>query len=287
MATRITNQATLTYQYAGTTGQAASNIATALLQEALSVAKTTLDTNYRRNGELTYILTATNSGANALTNVVLSDNLGAYTPTGGTAAVYPLTYTGPAQLYINGVLSGSITPTVSDTGVAFTIPSLAAGATATILYKAAANTAAPITAEAGITNTVTATGIADASTASHTITAANYADVSIVKDMSPSTITDGSTITYTFTLYNYGNTAATDVVLRDAFNPAPGNLTVSINGTTVPSSDYTYTAGVLTLPATGAATTLTVPAATFTQNTTTGVVSVTPGVTTVVVTGTI
>ena len=43
MATRITNQATLTYQYAGTTGQAASNIATALLQEALSVAKTTLD----------------------------------------------------------------------------------------------------------------------------------------------------------------------------------------------------------------------------------------------------
>ena len=73
MATRITNQATLTYQYAGTTGQAASNIATALLQEALSVAKTTLDANYRRNGELTYILTATNSGANALTNVVLSD----------------------------------------------------------------------------------------------------------------------------------------------------------------------------------------------------------------------
>ena len=166
MATRITNQATLTYQYAGTTGQAASNIATALLQEALSVAKTTLDTNYRRNGELTYILTATNSGANALTNVVLSDNLGAYTPAGGTAAVYPLTYAGPAQLYINGVLSGSITPTVSATGVTFTIPTLAAGATATILYKATANTAAPIAAEAGITNTVTATatGIADAST---------------------------------------------------------------------------------------------------------------------------
>ena len=116
---------------------------------------------------------------------------------------------------------------------------------------------------------------------------ADYADVSIVKDMSPSTITDGSTITYTFTLYNYGNTAATDVVLRDAFNPAPGNLSVSINGTAVPSGDYTYTAGVLTLPDTGAATTLTVPAATFTQDTTTGVVSVTPGVTTVVVTGTI
>lgn len=111
--------------------------------------------------------------------------------------------------------------------------------------------------------------------------------MSIVKDMSPSTITDGSTITYTFTLYNYGNTAATDVVLRDAFNPAPGNLSVSINGTAVPSSGYTYTAGVLTLPDTGAATTLTVPAATFTQDTTTGVVSVTPGVTTVVVTGTI
>ena len=96
------------------------------------VARYGKDGLYRRNGELTYILTATNSGANALTNVVLSDNLGAYTPAGGAAAVYPLTYAGPAQLYINGVLSGSITPTVSATGVTFTIPTLAAGATATV-----------------------------------------------------------------------------------------------------------------------------------------------------------
>ena len=287
MATLITNQATLTYQYAGTTGQAASNVATALLQEALSAAKTALDADYRRNGEITYVLTATNGSANTLTNVILNDNLGAYTPAGGASAVYPLTYTGPAQLYINGVLSGAITPTVTAAGISFEIPALAAGATATVLYKATANTAAPIAPDAAITNTVTAAadGIAEPSAARHTLNAGQYADVSIVKDMSPSTVTDGSAITYTFTLYNYGNTAATDVVLTDAFVPAPGNLAVSINGAAVPPADYTYAAGVLTLPERGAATALTVPAATFTQNPSTGVVSVAPGVTTVVVTG--
>lgn len=289
MATRITNQATLTYQYGTTTAQAASNVASVLLREALSASKTTLDTSYRRGGELTYILSATNSSANALTNVTLSDNLGGYTPSSGASTVYPLTYLGPAQLYINGVLSGSITPTSTADGIVFTVPSLASLATATILYKASVNENAALGSTSTIVNTLTvaADNITDSSTAAHIITVEDYADVSIVKDMSPDTLTDGSTITYTFTLYNYGNTAATGVVLNDTFSPAPTNLTVTINGTAVPSSDYVYSSGVLTLPESGADTTLSVPAATYTQSASTGTVTVTPGVTTVVVTGTI
>lgn len=188
MATQITNQATLTYQYGAVTASAASNIATATLQEALAVTKSALDSGYRGDQPVTYILTATNSSVNALTNVTLTDNLGAYTPTGGTAAVRPLTYTGPAQLYINGVLSGAVTPAVSGGNLVFTIPTLAAGATAMILYKAQANGTALLGAEDSITNTVTAAaaGLTDTSTAEYTLPAQTYADVSILKTMSPS-----------------------------------------------------------------------------------------------------
>ena len=52
-------------------------------------------------------------------------------------------------------------------------------------------------------------------------------------------------------------------------------------------ADYTYTDGVLTLPASGAAATLGVPAASIVQDAATGAVTVTPGETTVVVTGTV
>ena len=289
MATQITNQATLTYQYGAVTASAASNIATATLQEALAVTKSALDSGYRGDQPVTYILTATNSSVNALTNVTLTDNLGAYTPTGGTAAVRPLTYTGPAQLYINGVLSGAVTPAVSGGNLVFTIPTLAAGATAMILYKAQANGTALLGAEDSITNTVTAAaaGLTDTSTAEYTLSAQTYADVSILKTMSPSVLTDGSTVTYTFTLTNRGNAEATGVVLTDVFSPAPSNLTVSVNGAALTAADYTHTGGVLTLPASGSAYALTVPAATYAQDAATGAVTVTPGITNVVVTGTL
>ena len=66
MATQITNQATLTYQYGAVTASAASNIATAILQEALAVTKSALDSGYRGDQPVTYILTATNSSVNTM-----------------------------------------------------------------------------------------------------------------------------------------------------------------------------------------------------------------------------
>ena len=179
MARQITNQASLTYQYGGVTASAASNIATAILQETLSAAKTSLDAAYRSGQALTYILTLTNSGSAALTNVQAVDDLGTYTPAGGTAAVTPLTYTGPALLYVNGALSGPITPAAAENAITFTIPSIPAGATAMILYKARVNGNAQLAAGASVQNTVTATadGVAESVSAAHTVTAEDYADV--------------------------------------------------------------------------------------------------------------
>ena len=95
----------------------------------------------------------------------------------------------------------------------------------------------------------------------------------------------GGVLTSTFTIYNYGNAPATDVVMTDTFSPAPGSITVAVNGTTLPAADYSYAGGVLTLPAAASAYTLTIPAATFTRNAATGEVTVNTGTVTIVVAG--
>lgn len=290
MPTTITNQATLQYTYGATTATAASNIATTVLQDPFSVLKSTLESAYRANGELTYLVTLTNSSATTLSDVTVTDDLGTYAVS-PTLSVTPLFYTGPAQLYINGVFQFELVPEPGINSIVFTIASIPAGATAMLLYQATVSDEAPQATGASITNTVTvaASGVTGAITASHTIPAETYADVSIVKTMSPNPVSDGATLTYTFTAYNYGNTAATNVILSDTFSPAPvlTASSVSINGVTVSSADYTYTDGVLTLPSAGASIALTVPAATFTQDATTGAISTSPGTTVITVTGTI
>lgn len=288
MPTQITNQATLTYNYGSSTGSAASNIATVTLQDALSVQKSTLGNTYRANDEITYVLAMSNTGTTPLTDLSITDDLGTYTLPGSVSAT-PLTYVGPALLYINGTYNTTVTPTINANNIVFPIGSLPAGANAILLYRADTNGNAQLFPDSTITNTATfnATGLPAPITASATVTVENYASVQILKSMSPNPVSGGGTLTYTFTLYNYGNTEATGVVLSDTFNPAPTNIAVTLNGVTVPSASYTYTSGTLTLPVTGAATTITVPAATITQNDTTGAVTVSPGTTVITVTGTI
>ena len=74
--------------------------------------------------------------------------------------------------------------------------------------------------------------------------------------------------------------------MTDQFDPEPGSITVMVGGQVVPSSNYMYTDGLLTLPS-GSGYSLTVPSATISQNPTTGVVTVSPGTLVITVSGTI
>jgi uncharacterized repeat protein (TIGR01451 family) len=284
---QITNQANLTFNYGNVTGSAVSNIASATLLDPLSVEKTSVDSTYRAGDRVTYVLSVQNNGSVTVTDINLVDNLGTYT-LADSGSVTPLTYDGEAVLYINGVFSSAIDGEDTLNSVTFRLPSLAPGANALIVYHATVNEFAPLTLSSEITNTVnvTAPSITSPITDSNTITVENYADISIQKEMAPDPVSDGDLLTYTFTITNTGNLPATDVILTDAFNPAPANISVTVDGQTVAATDYTYENGLLTLP-TGNNYEMTVPAATVSRDPATGAVSVVPGVLLITVTGTI
>ena len=278
------NQATLTYN----NNVINSNITTGEIQEALTITKTALPDTYTQGNEVTYVINIRNTGTTARSDVTITDDLGAYSLNGQT--LVPLTYqAGTVTLFINGVPQDD--PAVT-AGPPLTVSGIdiPAGGVATVIYTARLNQFAPLDAGSTITNTVTAAGRGITPiTASETITAAEEADLTITKSLSPTVVTENGRITYTFVIQNTGNTpvvATDDAIITDTFDPALSDLAVTFNGAawTAPVN-YTYN------PVTGQFATnpgqITVPAATYTRDPVTGAVVIQPGVSTLTVIGTI
>ena len=268
-----------------------SNITEAELLAGLTLTKTAVTPTYTQGGNLVYALGLTNLGGSAYTGLTLTDNLGAYTPVGGTAEVVPLTYAdGSLLYYLDGVLQTA--PTVTAAGdLVISGINLPAGSTATFIYEAEANGFAPIAAGSTIVNTVTTNGGAGVGelTATATVTVSEAPQLTIAKAVCPTVIADNEPLTYTLIIQNLGNTpviATDNVVISDTFNPILSDITVTLNGVALTEgTGYTYN------PATGVFTTVagvvTVPAATYTQDPATGRITTVPGVAVLTVTGTV
>ena len=284
----IENFATVSYTSGGITETKISNIAEISVESAIGFTKTSLGNTYTDDSILTYILTVTNSSGIGIIGSTITDNLGTYVF--GATELTPLEYVSPAVLLINGQdVSAQLVVDSSVPGsLTFTLPTIPAGATANIIYNAQVNDYAPLAVDSTITNTSTFESNSECAdtSASATVSVANAANISIIKQMCPNPVLCGDTITYTIKIYNYGNTAAENVILTDDFNPAPANITVSRDGVLLLGTDYTYIDGTLTVPSSSASP-VTVPPATFTQDPITGLITITPGVVEYTITGTI
>ena len=282
---QFTNQAQLSYNNATVN----SNVAVGEILEVLSANKIAVTDTYAQGGDVTYVISAVNSGATPLSGLSVSDNLGAY-PFGETT-LYPLAYKGGSvRLYINGVLQAAPAVTAGPPLV-FSNITIPANSNMVLVYEANVTTFAPLGEGDSIVNTATVAGggLSTPVTVTETVTPVAEPMLSITKCISPVPVTENGIVTYTFQIRNNGNTpadAAANVTLSDTFLPVLSGLTVLLDGVALAEgTGYTYavTEGdFATVPGV-----ITVPAATYTQDPVTGVWSVTPGVTTLTVSGTI
>ena len=282
---QFTNQAQLSYNNATIN----SNIAVGEILEILSADKIAVTTTYTAGGDVTYVISAVNSGTTPVGGISVTDNLGAYPF--GEETLYPLTYKdGSVRLYINGVLQAAPT-TVAGPPLVISGITLPANSNMVLVYEATVNSFAPLGEGDSVVNTATVTGngIATPITATETVTPATEAMLDITKSISPVPVAENGVVTYTFVIRNSGNTpadATANVTLTDTFLPILSDLTVLLNGVALAEgTGYTYAiteGNFATVPGV-----ITVPAATYTQDPVSGVWSVTPGVATLTVSGTI
>lgn len=253
----FTNQATLSY--AG--GTALSNVVVGEIQERVALTKTAVEETYRAGGDNTFIISMVNNTGRDLTNLTLRDNLGEYS--GACARRTPQSYkAGSVRYYVNGILQAAPEVSVSS-HLSFSGISVPANGNSMIAYAVHYNDYAPCGTGASITNTVTLSGggIGTPITAEETVTADSAPQLSIEKTLFPSVMEENDRVTYTFMIRNSGTRAATaqdDVEVHDTFDPVLNNISVRLNGTTLPAGQYSYNAftgvfstdeGVITVPA--------------------------------------
>lgn len=287
MSTQITNRAHLTYSYGNCVGSAISNVARTTLHGPMTVSKHSLCECYHGQKCITFIVSITNTSSASLSNVVATDDLGAYSYCECSEKAVPLSICCAGALLINGHYVSPIEALPCDEGAYFNVGCLASNDTAVIIYTADVTDGFYPNPCSGLTNgiCVTADGICSPVHACCDISVERYADIRIIKSMSPDPVVCGDSISYNFTIYNYGNADAENVVLTDNFSPIPEIRSISINGVIARSSDYSMNSGELVLPINGNIS-INVPAATFSMSTE-GTVNVIPGVTVVTVNGTV
>ena len=136
----FTNQALLSYNgiiYP-------SNVVTGEITEALSMTKTALSSDYSACGRIAYAISILNSGSTTLSDLVLTDDLGAYSFSGSTLT--PLDVDAlSVRHYINGALQPQGTVTVSE-GPPLTISNISVPGNGNVLivYEAVPNQFAPL-----------------------------------------------------------------------------------------------------------------------------------------------
>ncbi len=277
------NQATLSF--GGTLTN--SNVTEGEIVEALTATKTAVSESYGASDGVAYAISIVNSTDTPLTDITVTDDLGAFTF--GALTLTPLDYiNGTVRYYQNGTLQPAPTvtagPPLTISGI--TVP---AGGNALIIYEARVNAFADMQAGSVITNVAVVSSGACESVLSAEVPVRAETELSISKSVSPEEVSCGGEITYTFIIQNSGNTAAVatdDVIVTDTFNPILNPIAVTYNGSGwTEGTNYTYdetTGAFATLPGQ-----ITVPAATYTRDPATGIVTVTPGTVVIKVTGTV
>ena len=281
------NQATISYN-GNVTG---SNIVTGEIIEVLSADKSSLSETYSPDKNSVFVISIVNSGTSDYTGLTLTDDLGAYDFGTPPAQLVPMNYVeGSVMYYVNGALqtAPTVSPAFPLTIEGINVP---AGGNALVIYETAPNEYAPLGEDSSITNTVeiTGAGLAEAVTASTTITPDNTPRLAINKSLSPSTVPENGVINYTFVIQNFGTQPVTEddtVIFSDTFDPVLDIESVTFNGSAwAETTDYTYsTATGEFVSQTGK---ITVPPAQYIQNPETGEWSVQPGVSTLIISGNI
>lgn len=280
----FTNQATLSFNGVSLV----SNIITGEMIDSLAVTKNAIIDNYSANDHITYVISMVNSSANPLSNLTLTDNLGAYSFNGTT--ITPLTLvTETIAYYVNGILQPSTALDISQ-GPPLTLSNISVPANGSvfIVYETTTNEYAPLAANSSITNVVSVDGpLQSLVTATETVPITTAPVLSITKFLSPTIVSENAPLTYTFLVQNSGNTATTvadNLVLTDTFDPLLSDITVAYNGTVwTEGVQYTYDQVTGLFSTINGA--LAIPAASFAQDPLTGVWSVTPGSGTLEITG--
>jgi len=188
----------------------------------LSLTKDPASQTVTTAGDVTWTLTATNTGSAALTNVTVTDS---GMSNGGTVDVSDCKY--DAANTVNTTADSAVNGSISlDIGEA-----VECTATYTV-------TADDITAATKLTNTASASGTAGDTTvnAPDATATVDIASLSLTKDPTSQTVAAAGDVTWTLTAKNTGSAKLTGVKITDATMSNGGDVTVSactLNGTTV------------------------------------------------------